>query len=115
MMKTKSESNLAQRFDFVAVDIPLDGEPEQEKDKENETQTTEDKKDEPIKQDEAPPHSGQRGRRPSVFEEGLKEIFMIQPRLERRLKLRNQRLQRSLWRILMLFQDRQQSKYKLTF
>ena len=39
-MKTKSESNLAQRFDFVAVDIPLDGEPEQEKDKENETQTT---------------------------------------------------------------------------
>ena len=42
-MKTKSESNLAQRFDFVAVDIPLDGEPEQEKDKENETQTTEDK------------------------------------------------------------------------
>ena len=55
-MKTKSESNLAQRFDFVAVDIPLDGEPEQEKDKENETQTTEDKKDEPVKQDEGPPH-----------------------------------------------------------
>ena len=27
MMKTKSESNLAQRFDFVAVDIPLDVEP----------------------------------------------------------------------------------------
>ena len=41
----------------------------------NETQTTEDKKDEPIKQDEAPPHSGQRGRRPSVFEEGLKEFL----------------------------------------
>ena len=74
-MKTKSESNLAQRFDFVAVDIPLDGEPEQEKEKENETQTTEDKKDEPVKQDEAPPHSGQRGRRPSVFEEGLKEFY----------------------------------------
>ena len=74
MMKTKSESNLAQRFDFVAVDIPLDGEPELEKEKENETQSIEDKNDEPTKE-EAPPGSSQRGRRPSVLEEGLKEFY----------------------------------------
>ncbi|XP_022790762.1 supervillin-like isoform X2 [Stylophora pistillata] len=74
MMNTKSESNLAQRFDFVAVDIPLDGEPELEKEKENETQSIEDKNDEPTKE-EAPPGSSQRGRRPSVLEEGLKEFY----------------------------------------
>ena len=73
-MKTKSESNLAQRFDFVAVDIPLEAEPEPEKNKDNEKQLIEDQQDEPIKQ-EPPPRSDQRGRRPSVFEEGLKEFY----------------------------------------
>ena len=74
MMKTKSESNLAQRFDFVAVDIPLEPEPEQEKKDEDVKPLIEDQQDELIKQD-IPPASGQKGRRPSVFEEGLEEFY----------------------------------------
>lgn len=74
MMKTKSESNLAQRFDFVAVDIPLEPEPEPEKKDEDVKPLKEDQQEELIKQD-VPPVSGQQGRRPSVFEEGLKEFY----------------------------------------
>lgn len=74
MMKTKSESNLAQRFDFVTVDIPLEPEPEPEKKDEDVKPLKEDQQEELIKQD-VPPVSGQQGRRPSVFEEGLKEFY----------------------------------------
>lgn len=74
MMKTKSESNLAQRFDFVAVDIPLETEPEPEKKDEDVKPLKEDQQDEQIKQD-VPPASGQKGRRPSELEEGLKEFY----------------------------------------
>lgn len=74
MMKTKSESNLVQRFDFVAVDIPLEPEPEPEKKDEDVKPLKEDQQDELIKQD-VPPASGQQGRRPSVFEEGVKEFY----------------------------------------
>lgn len=74
MMKTKSESNLAQRFDFVAVDIPLEPEPEPEKKDEDVKPLKEDQQEELIKQD-VPPVPGQQGRRPSVFEEGLKEFY----------------------------------------
>lgn len=76
MMKTKSESNLAQRFDFVAVDIPLEPEPEPEPEKKDEDvkPLKEDQQDEQIKQD-VPPASGQKGRRPSELEEGLKEFY----------------------------------------
>jgi len=74
MMKTKSESNLLQRFDFVAVDIPLDAEPEAEKKNDNEVQLISNEADDLIKQDETV-NSGQKGRRPSVFEEGLKEFY----------------------------------------
>lgn len=74
MMKTKSESNLAQRFDFVAVDIPIEPEPEPEKKDEDGKRFIEDQQDDVIKQ-EVPPASGQKGRRPSVFEEGLKEFY----------------------------------------
>ena len=74
MMKTKSESNLVQRFDFVAVDIPLEPEPEPEKKDEDVKPLKEDQQDELIKQD-VPPASGQQGRWPSVFEEGVKEFY----------------------------------------
>lgn len=73
-MKTKSESNLLQRFDFVAVDIPLDAEPEAEKKNDNEIQLISNEADDLIKQDKTA-NSGQKGRRPSVFEEGLKEFY----------------------------------------
>ena len=71
MMKTKSESNLAQRFDFVAVDIPLDNEPVAEKTNE---QVISNEPDKLIKQEETI-NSNQKGRRPSVFEESLKEFY----------------------------------------
>lgn len=74
MMKTKSESNLAQRFDFVAVDIPIEPEPEQEKKDEDVKPLIEDQQDKLIKKD-VPLASGQNGRRPSVFEEGLMEFY----------------------------------------
>ena len=74
MMKTKSESNLVQRFDFVTVDIPLEPEPEPEKKDEDVKPLKEDQQDELIKQD-VPPAPGQQGRRPSVFEEGVKEFY----------------------------------------
>ncbi|XP_078345017.1 uncharacterized protein LOC144630533 isoform X1 [Oculina patagonica] len=75
MMKTKSESNLVQRFDFVAVDIPLEAEPEPEKKDEGGKRFIEDEKNELIKQEEPESTTGQKGRRPSVFEEGLKEFY----------------------------------------
>lgn len=75
MMKTKSESNLVQRFDFVAVDIPLEAEPEPEKKDEGGKRFIEDEQDEVIKQEVPEPTTGQKGRRPSVFEEGLKEFY----------------------------------------
>jgi len=74
MMKTKSESNLAQRLDFVAVDIPLEPEPEPEKKDEDVKPFKEEQEEKQIKQD-VPPTSGQKGRRSSVFEEGLKEFY----------------------------------------
>ena len=73
-MKSKSESNLAQRFDFVAVDIPIDGEPEVENKNEREIQLIANEPDETNKEEDLT-NSGQRGRRPSVFEEGLKEFY----------------------------------------
>lgn len=71
-MKTKSESNLLQRFDFVAVDIPLDNEPVAEKILNEPVISNE--PDELIKQEETT-NSNQKGRRPSVFEESLKEFY----------------------------------------
>lgn len=71
MMKTKSESNLAQRFDFVAVDIPLDVEPATET--KNELVIS-NESEELIKQEETT-NLDQRGRRPSVFEDSLKEFY----------------------------------------
>lgn len=75
MMKTKSESNLVQRFDFVAVDIPLEAEPEPEKKVEEEKRFIEYEQDEIVKQDVPEQTTAQKERRPSVFEEGLKEFY----------------------------------------
>ena len=74
MMKTKSESNLLQRFDFVAVDIPLEAEPKPEK-KDEDVKRFIDENEQDAPEEEEPPSSGQRGRRPSVFEEGLKDFY----------------------------------------
>ena len=71
MMKTKSESNLLQPFDFIAVDIPLEPEPEIEKKNDSEIHLI---SNEPEKQEEIT-NSVQKGRRPSLFEEGLKEFY----------------------------------------
>lgn len=75
MMKTKSESNLMQRFDLIAVDIPIDGEPEPEKKKmDNDIQLISNETDETNKVEDLSSAS-QRERRPSVFEEGIKEFY----------------------------------------
>lgn len=75
MMKTKSESNLMQRFDLIAVDIPIDGEPEPEKKKmDNDIQLISNETDEKNKVEDLSSAS-QRERQPGVFEEGLKEFY----------------------------------------
>ena len=75
MMKTKSESNLMQRFDLIAVDIPIDGEPEPEKKKmDNDIQLISNETDETNKVGDLSSAS-QRERRSGVFEEGFKEFY----------------------------------------
>lgn len=75
MMKTKSESNLMQRFDLIAVDIPIDGEPEPEKKKmDNDIQLISNETDETNKVEDLSSAS-QRERPSGVFEEGLKEFY----------------------------------------
>lgn len=64
-----------QRFDFVAVDIPLEPEPAPEKKDEDGKRFIEDEQDELIQQEAPEPTTDQKGRRPSVFEEGLKEFY----------------------------------------
>ena len=74
-MKTKSESNLMQRFDLIAVDIPIDGEPEPEKKKmDNDIQLISNETDETNKVEDL--SSASQTERPSgVFEEGLKAFY----------------------------------------
>lgn len=75
MMKTKSESNLMQRFDLIAVDIPIDGEPEPEKKKmDNDIKLISNVTDETNKVEDLSSAS-QRERPSGVFEEGLKEFY----------------------------------------
>ena len=77
MIKTKSESNLAQRFDFLTVDIPLEDEQLEKQDKgEKEQFMREQVCDKPALQVVAPPQVSKE-RRPSVFEEGLREFYDV--------------------------------------
>lgn len=74
-MKTKSESNLMQRFDLIAVDIPIDGEPEPEKKKmDNDIQLISNETDETNKVEDLS-NASQRETHSSVFEEGLKDFY----------------------------------------
>ena len=71
LTKTKSESNLSQ-LRFVSVDIPLDNEPEEEK--KNNDQLITNEPDKIIRREDTK-DSQQQGRKPSVFEESMKEFY----------------------------------------
>lgn len=72
LMKTKSESNISQ-LRIVSVDIPLDNDPEEEKKNNDKLITNE--PDKIIISHEETKDSQQKGRKPSVFEESLKEFY----------------------------------------
>lgn len=72
LMKTKSESNISQ-LRIVSVDIPLDNDPEEEKKNNDKLITNEPEKI--IISHEETKDSQQKGRKPSVFEESLKEFY----------------------------------------